>query len=181
MRQLGYSCVLLAIVLSVQPWVREGLVTVGVPAPLAALLDISPLLVLMWGWRLEHGVLGFHVVVCGLLRDGFVTDVMGFTPLIWGLLVLLVATQRTWLNSFQLFYAVPLAFVISVIGFFLQRLAYTLLHGGEVCSYELAMLMLAAALVNAVLLPLLLIPLSGLYPRQVLNPPPGPVLRHVPA
>jgi len=169
MKQFLLSIVLLVATLILHPFIRHWV----------ALAQLIPLLVIFWAWKLDPVQFIVTAMVGAFLNDIIVGDTLGFTALIWGILIFLTRTQIPWLEMYVYIFVSFIAFAGTVIYLTISRLAFMAHYRIWGWNLDLTSHIFLSALFN-VLISLVIFPsLNVLYHIAREKPREADTLSHV--
>ncbi len=120
------------------------------------LLGLTPVLLVYAALRAPDFALMMFVMVGGLLHDLLLLHYVGMGPLLWGLTVFLVRSQRSWLGMAHWALRPPIVFVASLFYMVGDRLFFLTYHGFWSWNFELSFSLIKISFFNALISPLLL-------------------------
>jgi len=142
------------------------------------LIGMTPILLAYASLR-THGLpLTLFVLIGGCVHDLLLMHYIGFGPLLWGITVFVVASQRPWLEDSGWIVSVAIGFVASFLYYTADRILYLLYHGFWSWDLELSYALLSLSVANAILSPLLFLCFDGIIGKNKRRrgPAPGYVL-----
>lgn len=131
--------------------------------PILPLVNFIPIFLVFWAWQLEGPLLAWLVLTGGLLTDFLIPDAIGSSPVVWGLLVLLIRTQRSLIVCYGYAYVMLVTFAATFLFLIFDRMAFLILQGGQLWNDSLNLYLFTASLFNAALSPFCFIILKPLY------------------
>lgn len=161
-RKTTYSLILLGVIFLFQPFLR------GCFGSFLSLVHFVPIVLVFWAWKLDVQTLIWLICIGGLMGDFLVPDALGWGPVVMGMTVMLVRTQKFLLNNFgwTFFGVVVFAATFLYLGF--SRLAFLVTQGYWSWGQDVSFAIVMASLFNTLLSPLFLWGFKRLYkePKQ---------------
>lgn len=140
--------------------------------------NLVPILLVLWAWRLEPTPLMVTVFSASLLADFLVPEAFGLGPLLWGILIFVARSQHGLLISWGYLMAGVICFATTFLYLILGRLSYMLVNGLMTWPLDLFVQISAAALMNMIVGPLLILAVSPAYPVKRSHQASQPVWTH---
>lgn len=156
-RKIAFSLALLAGVLLFQSFLQENVKRIF------PLIQLTPVLLIFWAWKLESRDLIWLVCAGGLLSDFFVPDALGWGPVVMGITVLLTRTQTFLLKSYGVIFFAIVVFAATFVYLTLSRAAFLATYGYWSWNQYMNFTIFTASLFNALISPLCLWLLQKLY------------------
>lgn len=127
------------------------------------LVNMIPILLVLWAWKLDMSTLVWVVCAGGVLRDFFVPDVVGFGPLTFAIVAFVARTQKTFLELYGYVFGMILVFTSTFLYLTIHRLAFLLRHEYWSWDLRLSSVLLMASLFNTLVSPFYFWALKPLY------------------
>ncbi|MFZ5806777.1 MAG: hypothetical protein ACOY3I_06190 [Verrucomicrobiota bacterium] len=161
-RKIAFSLALMAGVLLCQSFLQENI------KEIFPLIQLMPILLVFWAWKLEAESVVWLVCAGGLMSDFLVPDALGWGPVVMGITILLARTQTFLLKSYGLFFFALVIFTATFLYLALSRLAFLVTYGYWSWDQRVNFTIFTAALFNALASPLCLWLLQRVYrePKQ---------------
>jgi hypothetical protein len=156
-RKIAFSLALLAGVVLVQPFLQESV------KKIFPLIQLIPVLLIFWAWKLEPRALIWLVCAGGLMSDFLTPDALGWGPVVMGITMLLARTQTFLLKSYGVFFFALVAFAATFVYLTLSRSVFLATYGYWSWNQYINFSIFTASLFNALVSPLLLWLLQRLY------------------
>lgn len=138
------------------------------------LIGMTPLLLAYASLR-THGLpLTAFVLIGGTVHDLLLMHYIGFGPLLWGITVFVVSSQRPWLEDAGWIVFIAIGFVASFLYYTADRILYLLYHGFWSWDMELSFTLLSLSVANAILSPLLFLGFDAIVGKTSRRRGPAP-------
>jgi len=119
------------------------------------LIGVTPILLAYAALRTSDLPLMLFILIGGAVHDLLLMHYVGFGPLLWGLTVFVISSQRPWLEEAGWVLVVAIGFIASFFYNGIDRILYLLYHGFWSWDMDISFSLLTLSMTNAIFSPLL--------------------------